>query len=113
MLGISHIVSIGHHKGVATLDASVVDGTQYIVYRVRHLSEADFGDHYRRHLRQAYPTCYDVHAAPILKKNLGKLLDRTRTNTIALPMGPQPRISCSRWWACMKRALPPMKVSSA
>ena len=73
VLGISRIVNIGHHKGTATSDVSVVDGTQCILYHGRHLSEADFGDRRGR----AYPTNYEVHAARILKQDLGKLLVRT------------------------------------
>ena len=77
VLGISRIVNIGHHKGVATSTVSVIEGTQCIRYQGQHLSEADFDHHRRQHLREAYPTYNEVHTAPILKKKLGKLLVRT------------------------------------
>ena len=76
VVGISRIADIGHHKGLSS-DVSVIAGTQCIGYRGRHLSEAQFSEHRRRHLRQAYPTYYEVHTTPILKKKLGKLVSRT------------------------------------
>ena len=77
VLGISRIVGIGHHKGAATLSSSVIEGSQCIRYLGQHLSEADFDDRRRQHMRQKYPTYNEVHTAPILRKNLGKLLERT------------------------------------
>lgn len=77
VLGISRVVKIGRHKGTASSHVSVIDGTECIQYRGKHLSEAEFDYNRRRHLAEKYPTYYEVHAERILERNLGKLLDRT------------------------------------
>ncbi len=59
VLGISRVVDIGHHKGLSS-GVSVINGTQCIRYRGHHLSEGEFSDERRRHLRKQYPTHYEV-----------------------------------------------------
>jgi hypothetical protein len=76
VLGISQVTSIGQHKGMASQTA-VLPGTQCIEYCGRHLSEMTFSQKDRAHYRQNYPSYFEVHAVPLLRKNLGKLLPKT------------------------------------
>ena len=77
VLGISRVIDIGQHKGVASKTAYVIPNTQCIQFTGRHLSEDDFSPKEREHYRQKYASYFEVHTVPLRKENLGKLLPQT------------------------------------
>lgn len=77
VLGISRIIDIGKHKGIASQNVAAILGTQCIRYTGRHLSEQDFEPTLREHYNSRYPDCLEVHTAPLRRLNLRKLSDAT------------------------------------
>jgi hypothetical protein len=74
VLGISRVIDIGQHKGVASKNPFVIPGTQCIQYLGVHLSDPDLTSSQRENNRKRYPSYLEVHTAQLYKKNLGKLL---------------------------------------
>lgn len=78
VLGISRVTDMDHHKGVASEPAFVIPGTQCIQYDGRHMSESDFPVGEQKKIRENYSSFLEVHTVRFYKKNLGRLLRRSR-----------------------------------